>query len=64
MDSFECLRMRSRSMRKCARINAGDLGTILAVCACAYDPIHVNAQSKSILENCACVLNPCTYAFI
>ena len=43
--------MRSRSMRKCAHINAGDLGRILAVCACAYDTIHVTAQGKSIWEN-------------
>ena len=27
------LRMRSRSTRKCAHMNAGDLGSILAVCA-------------------------------
>ena len=32
-DSFHCLRMRSRSTRKCAHMNAGDLGSILAVCA-------------------------------
>ena len=53
--------VRSRSMEKCAHINAGDLGSILAVCACAYDPIHVTAQGKSIGENCACVLTLCTY---
>ena len=52
--------MRSRSMRKCAHINAGDLGSILGVCACAYDPIYVTVQG-SIGENCACVLTPCTY---
>ena len=63
-DSFECLRMRSRSMRKYAHINAGDLGSVLAVCACAYDPIHVTVQGKSILKNCACVLTPCTYTFM
>ena len=45
---FECLRMRSRSMWKLVHINAGDLGSILVVCACAYDPIHVTAQGKSI----------------
>ena len=39
----------------------GDLGSILAVCACAYDPIHVTAQGKSIGKNCACLLTPCTY---
>ena len=31
--SFHCLRMRSRSTRKCAHMNAGDLGSILAVYA-------------------------------
>ena len=31
--SFHCLRMRSRSTRKRAHMNAGDLGSILAVCA-------------------------------
>ena len=31
--SFHCLRMRSRSTRKCAHMNAGDLGSILVVCA-------------------------------
>ena len=40
--------MRSRSRRKCAHMNAGDLGSILAVCACAYDPIHVTAQGKAL----------------
>ena len=42
-------------------MNAGDLGSILAVCACAYDLIHVTAQGKSIGPNCACVLPPCMY---
>ena len=37
-------------------MNVGDLGSILAICACAYDPIHVTAQGKSIGPNCACVL--------
>ena len=49
--------MRSRSTRKCAHRNAGDLGSSLAVCACAYDPIHVTAQGKSLGPNCACVLS-------
>ena len=40
--------MRSRSTRKCAHMNAGDLGSILAVCACAYHPIHVTAQAKAL----------------
>ena len=57
---FECLRMRSRSMRKCAHVNAGGLGSILAVCACAYDPIHVTAQGQRLGENCACVPTPHT----
>ena len=48
-------------MRKCAHINAGDLGRILAVCACTYDAIHVTAQGKSNWENCAFILTPCTY---
>ena len=48
-------------MRKCAHINAGKLGSILEVCGCAYDPIHVTAQVKSIWENCACALPPCMY---
>ena len=48
-------------MLKCAHMNVGDLGSILAVCACAYDPIHVTAQGKSIGKNCACVLPPCMY---
>ena len=39
-----------------AHMNAGDLGSNLAVCACAYDPIHVTAQGKSVGPNCACVL--------
>ena len=58
---FERLRMRSRSMRKCAHMNARDLGSILAVCACAYHPIHVTAQGKSLGPNCACVLPPRMY---
>ena len=37
-------------------MNAGDLGTILAVCAWANDPIHVTAQGKSLGPNCACVM--------
>ena len=53
--SFECLRMRHRSRRKCAPMNAGDLGSRLAVCACAYDPNHVTAQDKRLGPNCACV---------
>ena len=48
-------------MRKCAHMNAGDPGGILAVCACAYDPIHVTAPGKSIGQNCACVLTPLMY---
>ena len=36
-------------------MNAGDLGSRLAVCACAYDPIHVTAQGKRLGLNCACV---------
>ena len=68
---FERLRMRSRSMRKCAHRNAGDLGSRLAVCACAYDPIHVTAQSKRLGPHCACVqslcekcgFNPCVRVF-
>ena len=56
--SFHCLRMRSRSTRKYAHMNAGDLGSILAVCACDYDPIHVTAQGKSLGPNCACVQPP------
>ena len=47
--------MRSRSRRKCAPMNAGDLGSRWAVCACAYDPIHVTAQDKRLGPNCACV---------
>ena len=53
--TFHGLRMRSRSRRKCAHRNAGDLGSRLAVCACAYDPIHVTAQSKRLGPHCACV---------
>ena len=53
--SFECLRMRHRSRRKCAPMNAGDLGSRWAVCACAYDPIHVTGQDKRLGPNCACV---------
>ena len=52
---FRGLRMRSRSTRKWAHRNAGDLGSRLAVCACAYDPIHVTAQGKRLGPNCACV---------
>ena len=40
--------MRSRSTQKCAHMNAGDLESILAVCACAYHPIHVTAQAKAL----------------
>ena len=47
--------MRRRSRRKCAPMNAGDLGSRWAVCACAYDPIHVTAQDKRLGPNCACV---------
>ena len=36
-------------------MNAGDLGSRWAVCACAYDPIHVTAQGKRLGLNCACV---------
>ena len=36
-------------------MNAGDLGSRWAVCACAYDPIHVTAQGKSLGLICACV---------
>ena len=50
--TFHGLRMRSRSTRKCAHRNAGDLGSSLAVCACVYDPIHVTAQGKSLGPNC------------
>jgi len=46
--------MRSRSMRTWAPSNAGALGSILTVCACAHDPIHVTAQGKSIRVHCAC----------
>ena len=53
--TFRGLRMRSRSMRKWAHRNAGDLGSRLAVCACAYDPIHVTAQGKRLDPICACV---------
>ena len=35
-------------------MNAGDLGSILMVCACTNDPIHVTAQGKSIRVHCAC----------
>ena len=55
---FRGLRMRSRSTRKWAHRNAGDLGSRLAVCACAYDPIHVTAQGKRLGPNCACVQLP------
>ena len=44
--SFECLRMRCRPRRTLAPMNAVDLGSRWAVCACAYDPIHVTAQGK------------------
>ena len=47
--------MRSRSIRKWAHRNAGDLGSRLVVCACAYDPIHVTAQGKRLDPICACV---------
>ena len=46
--TFRGLRMRSRSTRKWAHRNAGDLGRQLAVCACAYNPIHVTAQGKRL----------------
>ena len=59
--TFHGLRMRSRSTRKSAHRNAGDLGSSLAVCACAYDPIHVTAQGKSLGPNCACVQPPRHY---
>ena len=36
-------------------MNAGDLGSSLAVCACAYDPTHVTAQGPSLRQHCACV---------
>ena len=52
---FHGLRMRSRSMRKWAPRHAGDLGSGLAVCACAFDPIHVTAQGKRLDPICACV---------
>ena len=55
---FHGLRMRSRSMRKWAHKNAGDLGSGLAVCACAFDPIHVIAQGKRLDPICACVQLP------
>ena len=55
--TFHGLRMRSRSTRKCAHRNVGDLGSSLVVCACVYDPIHVTAQGKSFRPNCACVLS-------
>ena len=54
---FHGLRMRSRSTRKWAHRNAGDLGSSLVVCACVYDPIHVTAQGKSFRPHCACVLS-------
>ena len=56
---FERSRMRSRSTRKCAHRNAGDLGSRLAVCACAYNPIHVTAQGKRLGPHCACVQSLC-----
>ena len=55
---FHSLRMRSRSMRKWAPRHAGDLGSGLAVCACAFDPIHVTAQGKRLDPICACVQLP------
>ena len=55
---FRGSRMRSRSTRKYAHRNAGDLGSRLAVCACAYDPNHVTAQGKRLGPNCACVQLP------
>ena len=58
---FERLRMHSRSTRKCAYRNAGDLGSGLVVCACAYDPIHVTVQGKSLGPNCTCVQPPRHY---
>ena len=58
---FERLRMRSRSRRKCAHRNAGDLESSLEVCACVYDPIHVTTQGKSLGPNCACVQPPRHY---
>ena len=70
MDFWECegsgatfngLRMRSRSTRKCAHRNAGDLGSSLTVCACAYDPIHVTAQGKRLGPHSACVQPPRHY---
>jgi len=42
-------------MRTWAPRKAGDLESILTVCACANDPIHVTAQGKSIRAYCACV---------
>ena len=36
-------------------MNVGDLGSRWAVCACAYDPIHVTAQGKRLGLICACV---------
>ena len=59
--TFHGLRMRSRSMQKCAHRNAGDLESSLAVCLCVYDPIHVTAQDKSLGSNCACVQPPRHY---
>ena len=56
--TFRSLRMRSRSTRKWAHRNAGDLGSRLAVCACAHDPIHVTAQGKRLGPICACVQLP------
>ena len=56
--TFRGLRMRIRSTWKSAHRNAGDLGSRLAVCACAYDPIHVTAQGKRLGPNCACVQLP------
>ena len=58
---FHGLRMRSGSRRKCAHRNAGDLGSSLAVWACAYDPIHVTAQGKRLGPHCACVQSPRHY---
>ena len=36
-------------------MNAGDLGSCWAVCACAYDAIHVTAHGKRLGFICACV---------
>ena len=36
----------------------GTWGSRLAVCACAYDPIHVTAQGQRLGPICACVQLP------